>query len=89
MRRLIHTSPSACTAMPATTASVPSVAWPSPGHGWPKMSHSPASASPRPAMRIGVSVRSLSHSAANTPVTSGDSPKMTEISPDGMCSAPQ
>ena len=40
-------------------------------------------------MRIGVSVRSLSHNAANTPVTSGDRPKMTEISPDGMCSAPQ
>ena len=61
---------------------------PPPAPGGRKTSHSPASARLRPARRIGVSVRSPSHSAANTPVTSGDSPKMTEISPAGICSAP-
>ncbi len=87
--RLIHTSPSAWIAMPATTASVPRLAEPSPGHGWPKISHSPASAMARPAKRRAVSVCSLNQTAANTPVTSGVSPKITEISPEGMCRAPQ
>lgn len=41
------------------------------------------------AIRIGVRERSPSHRAAITAVTTGESPKSTEISPEGMCWADQ